>query len=85
MALGLYSSSLCGIVILTPSGSVQANLKIIKNFQMSTEFHFDEVIKLQSKSPYNLQYFVRRSIIKLIKFKQNCQSAMDHQRNNAEN
>lgn len=43
MALGLYSSSLCGIVVLTPSGSVQANAKIIKNFQMSTEFHFDEV------------------------------------------
>ncbi|KAG4070694.1 hypothetical protein HA402_013614 [Bradysia odoriphaga] len=43
MALGLYSSSLCGIVVLTPSGSVQVNSKIIKNFQMSTEFHFDEI------------------------------------------
>ena len=43
IALGLYSSSLTGIVVLTPSGTVQANAKIIKNAQMSTEFHFDQV------------------------------------------
>uniref|UniRef100_A0A1B0DQW1 Uncharacterized protein n=1 Tax=Phlebotomus papatasi TaxID=29031 RepID=A0A1B0DQW1_PHLPP len=43
MALGLYSSSLSGIVVLTPSGSVQALPSIIKNANMSTEFHFDQV------------------------------------------
>lgn len=44
MALGLYSCSLCGIVVLTPSGSVQANRKIMKSATMSTEFHFDQVL-----------------------------------------
>lgn len=43
MALGLYSSSLCGVVVLTPSGQVQANKKIVKNANMSTEFHFEQV------------------------------------------
>uniref|UniRef100_A0A7G3AJ40 Putative conserved secreted protein n=1 Tax=Lutzomyia longipalpis TaxID=7200 RepID=A0A7G3AJ40_LUTLO len=43
MALGLYSSSLSGIVVLTPPGSVQALPKIIKNANMSTEFHFDQI------------------------------------------
>ncbi|CAD7084346.1 unnamed protein product [Hermetia illucens] len=43
MALGLYSSSLCGVVVLTPSGQVAANKKIVKNANMSTEFHFDQI------------------------------------------
>ncbi|XP_059610816.1 protein C12orf4 [Phlebotomus argentipes] len=43
MALGLYSSSLSGIVVLTPPGSVQVLPKIIKNANMSTEFHFDQI------------------------------------------
>ncbi|GAB0087465.1 protein C12orf4 [Sergentomyia squamirostris] len=43
MALGLYSSSLSGIVVLTPSGSVQALPNIVKNANMSTEFHFDQI------------------------------------------
>lgn len=42
-ALGLYSSSLCGVVVLTPSGFVKANEDIIKNANKSTEFHFDQV------------------------------------------
>lgn len=46
IALSLYSSSLCGIVILTPSGSVNANPEIIKNASMSTDFHFDQVCKI---------------------------------------
>lgn len=44
MALGLYSSSLCGVVVLTPSVQAQANKDIIKNANMSTEFHFNQVI-----------------------------------------
>lgn len=48
MALGLYSSSLCGVVVLTPSGQVAANKKIVKNANMSTEFHFDQVRALLS-------------------------------------
>lgn len=43
MALGLYSSSLCGVVVLTPSIQAQANKDIIKNANMSTEFHFNQV------------------------------------------
>ncbi|XP_055372168.1 protein C12orf4 homolog [Condylostylus longicornis] len=43
MALGLYSSSLCGVVVLTPSGQIRANNQIIKNANMSTEFHFDQI------------------------------------------
>ncbi|CAD6993081.1 protein C12orf4 homolog isoform X2 [Ceratitis capitata] len=43
MALGLYSSSLCGVVVLTPSIQAQANKSIIKNANMSTEFHFDQI------------------------------------------
>lgn len=45
MALGLYSSSLCGVVVLTPSIQAQANKDIIKNANMSTEFHFCQVLK----------------------------------------
>ena len=43
--LGLYSSSLCGIVVLVPPGTsqVSANKKIIRNANMSTEFHFDQI------------------------------------------
>ncbi|XP_037949822.1 protein C12orf4 homolog [Teleopsis dalmanni] len=43
MALGLYSSSLCGVVVLTPSLQAQVNKNIIKNANMSTEFHFDQI------------------------------------------
>lgn len=43
MALGLYSSSLTGIVLLTPSGQVKANAELIKKASMSTEFHFDQI------------------------------------------
>ncbi|XP_065365527.1 protein C12orf4 homolog [Calliphora vicina] len=43
MALGLYSSSLCGVVVLTPSIQAQANKDIIKNANMSTEFHFSQI------------------------------------------
>lgn len=43
--LGVYSSSLCGIVLLTPPGTSQisANKKIIRNANLSTEFHFDQI------------------------------------------
>jgi hypothetical protein len=43
--LGLYSSSLCGIVILVPPGQAQlsANKKIVRNASLSTEFHFDSI------------------------------------------
>ncbi|XP_055538959.1 protein C12orf4 homolog [Wyeomyia smithii] len=43
VALGLYSSSLCGIVVLTPSGQVSPDSEIRRNANMSTEFHFDQV------------------------------------------
>ncbi|XP_058467669.1 protein C12orf4 [Malaya genurostris] len=43
VALGLYSSSLCGIVVLTPSGNVSPDSEIRRNANMSTEFHFDQV------------------------------------------
>lgn len=43
IALGIYSSSLCGIVVLTKSGSVYANPEIVKNANLSTEYHFDQV------------------------------------------
>ncbi|KAI8130488.1 hypothetical protein FF38_11855 [Lucilia cuprina] len=43
MALGLYSSSLCGVVVLTPSIQAQVNKDIIKNANMSTEFHFSQI------------------------------------------
>lgn len=43
MALGLYSSSLCGVVVLTPSIQAQANKSIIKNANKSTEFHFEQI------------------------------------------
>ncbi|XP_017141225.1 protein C12orf4 homolog [Drosophila miranda] len=43
MALGLYSSSLCGVVVLTPSIQAEANKNIIKNANRSTEFHFEQI------------------------------------------
>lgn len=43
ISLGLYSSSLTGIVLLTPSGLVKANATLIKKASMSTEFHFDQI------------------------------------------
>ncbi|KAH8383208.1 hypothetical protein KR009_007340 [Drosophila setifemur] len=43
MALGLYSSSLCGVVVLTPSILAQASKNIIKNANKSTEFHFEQI------------------------------------------
>lgn len=49
MALGLYSSSLCGVVVLTPSIQAQANKSIIKNANKSTEFHFEQIdVQLES-------------------------------------
>lgn len=43
--LGVYSSSLCGIVVLIPPGTSQisANKKIVRNANLSTEFHFDQM------------------------------------------
>lgn len=43
--LGIYSSSLCGIVLLVPPGAPQisANKKIVRNANLSTEFHFDAI------------------------------------------
>lgn len=53
IALGLYSSSLTGVIVLTPSGQVKANREICKNASMSTEFHFEQINKqiesIQSK------------------------------------
>ncbi|XP_053669899.1 protein C12orf4 homolog [Anopheles nili] len=43
VALGLYSSSLCGIVVLTPAGTVTPDREIRRNANMSTEFHFDQI------------------------------------------
>ncbi|XP_052867551.1 protein C12orf4 homolog [Anopheles cruzii] len=43
VALGLYSSSLCGIVVLTPSGTISPDREIRRNANMSTEFHFDQI------------------------------------------
>lgn len=43
--LGLYSSSLCGIVVLVPPGTSQiaASKKIVRNANLSTEFHFNQI------------------------------------------
>ncbi|CAO1431929.1 unnamed protein product [Diamesa serratosioi] len=43
--LGIYSNSLCGTVVLTPLGScnVSANQKIVRNSNLSTEFHFEQI------------------------------------------
>lgn len=45
IALGLYSSSLCGTVVLTPPSSslLSVNEKIVRNANLSTEFHFDQI------------------------------------------
>ena len=43
VALGLYSSSLCGIVVLTPSGTITPDREIRRNANMSTEFHFEQI------------------------------------------
>lgn len=43
VALGLYSSSLTGIILLTPSGPVKTNRDLLKNASMSTEFHFNSI------------------------------------------
>lgn len=45
IALSLYSSSLTGVVVLTPSGQVKANAEIFRNASMSTEFHFQQINK----------------------------------------
>lgn len=45
MALGLYSSSLCGVVVLTQSGSPRADERVMRNASMSTEFHFNQIEK----------------------------------------
>lgn len=43
IALGLYSSSLTGIILLTPSGQVKANSELVKNASTTTEFHFSQI------------------------------------------
>uniref|UniRef100_A0A336M6E5 CSON009604 protein n=1 Tax=Culicoides sonorensis TaxID=179676 RepID=A0A336M6E5_CULSO len=42
-ALGLYSSSLTGIVVLTPSSFLKPNSAIVSNCNKSTEIHFDQI------------------------------------------
>lgn len=43
--LGIYSSSLCGIVLLVPPGTSQiaVNQSIVRNANLSTEFHFEQI------------------------------------------
>lgn len=44
--LGIYSSSLCGVVCLVPSSSaaqIITNRKILRNANLSTEFHFHQI------------------------------------------
>ncbi|XP_055320863.1 protein C12orf4 homolog [Sitodiplosis mosellana] len=43
VALGLYSSALSGIILLTLSGQVKTNRDLCKNASMSTEFHFNSI------------------------------------------
>uniref|UniRef100_A0A8W7K8F2 Uncharacterized protein n=1 Tax=Anopheles albimanus TaxID=7167 RepID=A0A8W7K8F2_ANOAL len=43
VALGLYSSSLCGIVVLTPSGTISPDRELRRNANLSTEFHFEQI------------------------------------------
>jgi hypothetical protein len=46
--LGVYSSSLCGVVCLVPQSSasqIVANSKVIRNANLSTEFHFHQIDK----------------------------------------
>ena len=40
--LGVYSSSLCGVVVLVPTGT-STNKAIVRNANLSTEFHFEQI------------------------------------------
>lgn len=61
MALGLYSSSLCGVVVLTKSGSVRADERVVKNANMSTEFHFTQIDKQVERIEQDLKNLRARS------------------------
>lgn len=65
MALGLYSSSLCGVVVLTPSIQAQANKDIIKNANMSTEFHFNQASFVENDNFFLIQNQCISNICKL--------------------
>lgn len=65
IALSLYSSSLSGVVVLTPSGQVKANPEILRNASMSTEFHFDQINKQIDEIQSDLQRTTDRSPAKL--------------------
>lgn len=55
MALGLYSSSLCGVVVLTRSGSLRTDPRVLRNANMSTEFHFKQIDKQIEKIEADLR------------------------------
>lgn len=56
IALGLYSSSLSGVVVLTKSSSViQADPIILKNANLSTEFHFQQIDNQIEEIEFNLE------------------------------
>jgi hypothetical protein len=55
VALGLYSSSLSGIVVLTPTGTVKPISEIYKNANMSTEFHFHQIDRQMDKIRNDLE------------------------------
>lgn len=61
MALGLYSSSLCGLVVLVPPGTIAADKRIVKNANMSTEFHFDQIEQQIEKIERDLRRYREES------------------------
>lgn len=65
IALGLYSSSLTGVIVLTPSGQVRANQEICRNASMSTEFHFNQIGKQIDETQTELSRVAERPGTKL--------------------
>lgn len=65
IALGLYSSALSGVIVLTPSGYVKANPEIYRNAAMSTEFHFEQIHKQIDNVQNELTKLNDRSAAKL--------------------
>lgn len=65
IALGLYSSALTAVIVLTPSGSVRANHDVTRNAAMSTEFHFDQIANQIDDIQKKLNYIDERPNRKL--------------------
>lgn len=65
IALGLYSSSLSGVIVLTPSGYTKPSPQISRNAAMSTEFHFAQIHRQVDDVQAELAKLEDRSAAKL--------------------